>query len=79
MSFQLRVQGDNQEEINAAALKAWQEFLADPEATLPWSTEMAVYPMPVGDVVRAELGLDDVSKYYAEVSVTWSSQKPKPS
>jgi hypothetical protein len=72
MSFQLRVQGNNQAEIAAAAKKSWQEFMNDPEAELPWSTEMAVYPVPVGDVVRAELGLDEESRYYAEVAVTWS-------
>lgn len=72
LRFQLRVQGNNQAEISAAALKSWREFMADPEAELPWSTEIAVYTMPVGDVIRAELGLDEESKYYAEVGVTWS-------
>ena len=73
MSFQLKVQGNNKDEIAAAAAKSWQEFMADPKAELPWSTEITVFPVPVSDVVRAELGLDDESKYYAEITVNWSA------
>ena len=65
MSFQLKVQGNNKDEIAAAAVKSWQEFMNDPAAELPWSTEITVYPVPVG--------LDDESKYYAEITVNWSA------
>lgn len=72
MSFQLKVQGNNYGDIFDGAVNAWQEFLGDPEADLPWSTEIVVFPVPVDDVKRAELGLDDEGKYYAEITVNWS-------
>jgi hypothetical protein len=75
MRFQLRVQGNTHDEIQAGAAKLWQEYLGDPEAELPWSTEMTVFPTPVDDVQRASLGLDDEGKYYAEVTVNWSKSQ----
>jgi hypothetical protein len=75
LSFQLKVQGNNALEISRAATKSWQDFLADPEAELPWSTEIKVYPVPVDDVQRASLGLDDDGKYYAEITVNWAKSQ----
>lgn len=75
MSFQARVQGSNYADIQDAAVNAWQEFLGDPEAELPWSSEFVVLPVPADDVQRASLGLDDEGKYYAEVTVNWSKQQ----
>jgi hypothetical protein len=75
LSLQLRVQGDSHSDITDAAVAAWQDYIGDPEAELPWSTEFTIYPMPVNDVARAELGLDEESKYYAEVTVNLSTSK----